>query len=179
MNHCFAAPAAAAIAGLSLFVSSCALHRESAALPPETRVVDMRLLKASAGTDVLFKHTVELQIVEIRRPRGIGQAEFTLPAGIRPDKTVFRLHLRGLEGLSVAHGGSSVQVSVSSHGDLAIREWREDELPLAEKDRIPVSPVSASGDAPCIPLDGWFDIGLPASCTGDCVVSLSWVDFYR
>jgi hypothetical protein len=160
-----------AMAGLSLFVSSCAL--------PHSRVADLLLLGANAGTEVRFQKTSELQIADIHCPRGIGRAEFALPAGTEPDKIVFRLHLKGLEGCSVMHDGSKVQASVSSHGDLAIREWREDGKPVAEKDRIPISIISSSGSPPRIPLDGWIEIRLPQSCKGNCSVGLEWVDFYR
>jgi hypothetical protein len=192
-----------ATAGLCLLVSSCASPKSggvntssvmntngsgkeipdagaiAASTVSTSSVVGIRLLAANAGTDIDFKRTAESQIVDIMCPKGMGWAEFALPEGAQPDKIEFRLHLQGLEGCSLVYNKSKVLASVSSRGEFAIREWREDRKPLAEADRIRISLISASGSPPRIPLDGWFEIRLPQSCPDDCSLSLKWVDFYR
>jgi hypothetical protein len=157
--------------GAVLFLSACQL--------PPGQEAALRLVAAKPGTEVEFQVISRAQVVDIHCPNGIGWAEIAIPAGAKVNPILVRLHLRGLEGFSFEHGVCRMQVSVSSHGDMTIHQLREDVEPLATKDRLAVSLVSASGGPPRIPLDGWFEIRLPESCQGHSPVRLSWVDFYR
>jgi hypothetical protein len=167
------------LACLTLLGVSCGSPGKSLGQDHGERVVGVRVLAASDGTDIQVNQTAGLQIVDVQCSRGIGRAEFRIPPGARAGEVVFRLHLRGLEGLTVVHNGFRYRASVGSHGDAVVQELREDMEPLEDLDRIPITVIARSGAAPRIPLDGWFDIGLPQSCTGDCSVVLEWVDFYR
>ena len=148
----------------------------SAPMPVQPVVV---LHSAKSGTEVHFEQSNGVWVVDVRCQQGIGWAKFTLSPAANPDNVMFRLHLRGLEWACFDHDGVETQLSVSSHGDLTVREWYEDGRPIAPKDRIPILPVTSSGGQPCIPLDGWFEIRLPATSAGNCFVRLNWVDFYR
>ena len=157
--------------GLLLGLVSCASRR------PAQPVISLH--SAKPGTEVQLEHGKGRCIAEIRCPDGIGWAKFILSPAARPGNVMFRLRLRGLECASFEHDGVETQFSVSSHGDLSVREWRKEGTPIASRDRILVVPVSASGGQPRIPLDGWFEIRLSASCVGNCTVRLTWIDFYR
>lgn len=139
----------------------------------------LALAAAREGTEVKIAESDSWSVVDIRCPRGIGWAEFTTPAGQHPRGVLIRLHLRGLEDCVIERGGRKVQLSVSSHGDLTIDQRLEDGQPVPAEERIAVLVVPATGTAPRILLDGWFELRIPAWPTGYGRLRLSWVDFYR
>lgn len=168
MTRCTAiVPAVVAALGLCACVS------------PSGHEPELQLVAANPGTEVEFQVISRAQVVDIRCPSGIGWAEMAISAGAKVNPILVRLHLRGLEGFSFEHGVSRVQISVSSHGDMTIHQWREDGELLATNGQLGVSIVSTSGAPPRIPLDGWFEISLPESCQDHSLLRLSWVDFYR
>ena len=134
---------------------------------------------ARPGTQVQINQRGPQCIVDVLCPGGIGWAEFSLADSARPGNCVFRLHLKGLEEARFAHDGVTTQISVSSHGDLAIRESYQDGSPIAPHDHVSVTAVSATKNPASIPLEGWFELRPPTKCRGGCKVRLSWVDFYR
>jgi hypothetical protein len=105
---------------------------------------------------------------------GIGSATIEAPA-TAPATITVRLRLRGLEFLQVSYSNVVLQVSVSSHGDNAVREYRR-----VEQREEPIPPGSRQ----------WMkvrrraeviEVDLPAefceSKTRRC--QISWIDFYR
>lgn len=134
---------------------------------------------ARPGTQVQINQSGQQCIVDVLCPGGIGWAEFSLAEAARPSNCVFRVHLKGLEEARFEHDGVTTRISVSSHGDLAIRESDKDERPVAPQDFVAVTVVSSTKSQASIPLEGWFEIRPPAKCRGDCKVRLSWIDFYR
>jgi len=136
-------------------------------------------ITAGAGTEVAVCGEHGDVVLDIRCRGGIGWTEVPIPAGLPPARIRVRLHLRGLEQLRCVSGGNNVQASVSSHGDLMLHQWKESGVVPGPEDQLGIVPVAASGAAPRIPLEGWFEVTLPKSCHGPGTFRLDWVDFYR
>ena len=127
-------------------------------------------------------------IFDVECPRGIGSAEITLKSGAWPDTLLVRLHLRGLESFKVSDGTTTVEASVSSHGDHAVRVYRMESN--AEKGIERGSPLWTEIKAldvdgkPMgkIPLDkGHFEVTVPKAFLNSQTktIRLEWIDFYR
>jgi len=120
---------------------------------------------------------------------GIGGVAFARTTDRWPDRLDLRLHVTGLESVTVRandvslHGAASAQA-----GALRLRWWLDgaEDRPLADTDpRVPtVKPCDAAGrptrDYP-LPAGGSFLITLPPSLLRDQPrqLTLSWIDFYR
>ena len=88
---------------------------------------------------------------------------------------MLRLHLAGLEEFKFRYGDTTIQVSVSSQADHAVREVAEQAgktSPLREGDPnwIAVTPAA-----------GYFDLEVPAAFiqSGETKFTIEWIDFYR
>lgn len=117
-------------------------------------------------------------LLEITSPTGIGSASITLGEGVVPRDIVVRLHLAGLEQITFAYAGATVQGSLSSVGEPAVRQ--EVLLPGA------AAPEAIDEDSPywltIASLDeGGFDVRVPEDflASGARAFALSWIDFYR
>ena len=119
---------------------------------------------------------------------GIGSAQLWFAGGIVPAGFTLRLHLSGLEALLLNCDGREVRVSVMSHGDHAVREWRASpeggvDTPLQVGDdawaAVAVSYGEQAGENDSRPA--YFDIELPAAfvATGCSLLRVEWIDFYR
>ena len=124
-------------------------------------------------------------VVEVHSPRGIGKAKVQLP--VAPSEGVMlRLHLRGLESLTVRQGDTRVRLEVPSRAGAAPTQTvaRRDGSSgiLREGDPLWMAVRIAGTDATHPPLPaGWFEVQLPrallASAGGS--YELEWVDFHR
>ena len=138
-------------------------------------------------------HTVVLEgattVISIHSPRGIGRTTISHSAETWPDKMIIRLHLRGLEGLQLRGKAATYSTGFSSSdGGRALRtEYRpnvdgakQEILPVDHPDSIKIRRVAEKGE-PKIPLDGYFEVQIPAKFLKDHPESflLHWVDFYR
>jgi len=121
----------------------------------------------------------EESVVDIHCPKGIGWAEFRVPSAPGLDRSVFRLYLHGLESLVVEQDGLKLMAACSSHGDATVRQWREDGSAPPGSEQLSIRLVSRNGGTPRIPLDGWFELQIPASVPEPGIVRLRWIDFYR
>lgn len=125
-------------------------------------------------------------VFDVFSESGIGRAEMRLTDGRWPDQVDIRLHLRGLESLTLAYGAVVVQTAVSSSGDHAISQTVQTagQPPAATEGTPYAMPLTvAGGDGPIvIPLkEGYFAMQLPPDFTaGDYTAfTLNWIDFYR
>ena len=139
-------------------------------------------MPVSTGTTILpFDDAVESRI-DIYSESGIGEAIFWIMDKKSVDDMVLRLHLRGLEQLTLTLSDHTVQASVSSHGDNAVRE----SLVTADGVETPISPDSPFWiEIVASDLDdgmpAFFDVELPAGLVNsdNSMFRLKWIDFYR
>ena len=127
--------------------------------------------------------------ININSPRGIGRTTVRPAGDAWPEKIVIRLHLRGLEGLQLRGKTATYSTGfTSSDGGRALRTERrqnvdgakQEILPVDHPDSIKIRRVSKKGE-PKIPLDGFFEVHIPAKLLKDSPESfqLHWIDFYR
>lgn len=114
----------------------------------------------------------------------IGSATIERKKDRWPDKIVLRLHLSGLESLSVDTGKFQASWSVSSTGEpttsMALNQG--DQEAVLTTDSPYFTNVKLIGKKPIIPLhDGHFEVTLPAKLLEENPkqLSLRWIDFYR
>jgi hypothetical protein len=143
------------------------------------------------GTRVAASADGEQAIVEIFSPQGIGGADIEITSARMPTKIVMRLHLRGLEELRLAYGGTVVTAALSSAGDNSVRQRRQagaasgsPEEALAETSPywMSIRIVPAGGAPAAIPLEeGYIEVEAPRDLLtrGQRAFSIHWIDFYR
>jgi len=125
-------------------------------------------------------------IFSIRSPRGIGRA--TIHRGSWPDRVSLRLHLRGLEGLSIDNGSVVFKASVLSHSGhrRLLRVVEDDREQVVEEDSPYWTEIGAF-DATGKPVQGlpeeggYFEMLLPRALfqTKPKSLAIGWIDFYR
>ena len=117
-------------------------------------------------------------VVDIQSPRGIDRCVLKRTGDHWPEQVVLRLHLKGLESLSVAAGETSLAWAVEYAGEAGSPRIRTENIGYEGAAKI----VTRSKVAPRIPLeDGYFDIEIPARLLQQDPreLRLQWVDFYR
>ena len=139
------------------------------------------------------EHTVVTEgtttTININSPRGIGRTTIRPAGDSWPAKIVIHLHLRGLEGLQLKGKVATYSTGFSSSdGGRALRTEhrpnvagaKQEILPADHPDSIKIRRVAKKGE-PKIPLDGYFEVQIPAKLLKDSPESfqLHWVDFYR
>ncbi|MEI6654259.1 MAG: hypothetical protein WCP45_05790 [Verrucomicrobiota bacterium] len=119
---------------------------------------------------------------------GIGRATVSCDADQWPQAVILRVHLRGLESLSIANAGVELKASVLSHGEhpTLLHLWQAGkEGPALAKDSpywIAIRRLGPDGKpvAGLPPAGGWFEVDIPkAFLTNAKQLKLSWIDFYR
>lgn len=131
-------------------------------------------------------------VFEIFSPGGIGEAEIKLVSGAPPEKLLLQFYLKGLEELRITAANTALLISVSSHGDFAVRQSIRTEdndsaswklLDAGSEYWTDVRIVNGEGKAGNeIPLqNGYFEAALPEHFIKNkiFVFSLRWIDFYR
>ena len=114
--------------------------------------------------------------IEIESPSGIGAADVTW--AVAPTTPVMlRLHLGGLEELSLVNGDVATSVSVSSSTPHIVTQSTHDK-PGDQPQQI------AEGDPGWLNVsgaDGYFDIALsdPRLTQPGAPLEIRWIDFYR
>jgi hypothetical protein len=114
--------------------------------------------------------------IEIESPSGIGSADVTWT--VTPTTpVVLRLHLGGLEELSLVNGDAATSVSVSSSTPHSVTQSTRDK-PGDQPQQI------AEGDPAWLNVswaDGYFDIALsdPRLTQPGTPLEIRWIDFYR
>lgn len=126
-------------------------------------------------------------VVDIRSAGGIGALELVRLTAGWPEAVELRLHLAGLENLTLEYGATRVTAAVSSHGEGVIQGKTtagapETAITAADPAWIPIVIVTDDATDTAVPLqNGFFAARLPADFyagnPGRLVVS--WIDFYR
>jgi len=154
----------------------------SAAPPAAERPFDIETQKP--GDKVTVALDGETALVSIRSPSGIGGATIRSPRDHWPTKVILRLHLRGLESLSVSNGTLGLKGSIASHGGYAQRLYLtkqgqvekvkpKTEIRVLDADGKPIAGRPGEG--------GYFEITLPSVLLEGKPKSLTigWIDFFR
>ena len=141
----------------------------------------------ATGDSVHLSESDGMLVVDITSVRGIGRALVTLNPTAPPSAILLRLHLQGLEQLTVDNGEQRLEIAVASsppHGVTQSAVGGEGTQLLHEGDALWATVTLTAGDgrAPAIPLqDGSIDVRLPAGLVNakHSELALAWVDFYR
>ena len=149
--------------------------------------VTASVVTTGAGDSVNLLGIDDMLVAEISSERGIGSASLALNPAAPPETILLRLHLHGLEQLTVDNGAQRLAIAVASSAPHAVTQTltgAEGSQTLQEGDEMwaAVTLVTDDGSAPAIPLqDGSFDVLLPAGLVDAEHASLdvAWVDFYR
>jgi hypothetical protein len=155
---------------------------DKAATPPIA--VEVKTKKADDRVEI--KVQGDAATCDVFSPSGIGSATLTSPDGRWPTTVTLRLHLRGLESLTVSNAKTKLTASVESHGAYAKHLDLSDE----GKDAPPPRPAgteirvldSAGKPIPGLPdASGSFEITLPKVLLEGQpkTLELRWIDFYR
>jgi hypothetical protein len=128
----------------------------------------------------------------IESKSGIGEATVLRVAGLPLERVVLRFHLRGLEGLHLVYGDTTVHLSLSSvaggqvtQGVAPAHARGAEESPITPEsaDWLHTEIVSVSGEEqPSLPLEnGYIEVQLPSRFLTEHQTSFSvrWIDFYR
>ena len=119
--------------------------------------------------------------IDILSESGIGEAMFWVMDTEGADDVTLRLHLRGLEGLTITSGVQTIRAGVSSHGDGAVYEASIG----ADGSETLIEPGSAlwAEITPSALVDGmpeYFDIASPPDVLeSNGMFRVAWVDFFR
>ncbi len=127
--------------------------------------------------------------VDITSESGIGGAQLWFDAGVEPTGLTLRLHLHGLEGLTLATGGYVVQASVAAGGEHVVSQTVTREGDAATQILRPGDPewseihAGYDGTSPRTvgALPDYFDVELAHAMlpVGGDTLRVEWVDFYR
>jgi len=162
----------------TVLVLSCLAVLSLTACAPSSASIERATYQAMPlkGDPVItFSTTSDTLLIDITGPTGIGSAAIEKTAGQWPPKTVMRLHVKGLESFKFRYGDTTIDVSVSSHGDNAVHEVYEQPGKMG---------TVSMGDPYWIavtPGEGYFDLEAPADFlkSGENKFTIEWVDFYR
>lgn len=125
-------------------------------------------------------------ILSVHSPFGISQAVIERSDETWPDSVILRFHLKGLEGLKISNGKTTVEAAVSSH-DSTVRLWADgkEDSPLDSTSQhwMEIRLIGKDGKPTTrIPLDdGYFEMQLPRPLLEGNLksITLNWIDFYR
>jgi hypothetical protein len=150
----------------------------------ETPTVQVNLKREGdrVQTSIRDKHVV----ISIRSESGIGQALLERTSDQWPESIIVRLHLNGLEKLSIRNDDIRLEAALSSH-DGMVRVWKRSEENLALDPTSPywmdIRTFTAKGEPTSqVPLhEGYIDVPLPRGITvlNPKTITLNWVDFFR
>lgn len=158
---------------LVLLLAGCVGVRQSMTPPPEITIA------TSSETDKITPSYSENEagegwsaVLDVTSATGIGSGWVSLVAGAWPQPVLLRLHLAGLEELTLKAGEAVVQASVSSGPGRAVRQ-----VDAAGQELLPDSPLWLEVSFG----DGYFDVLLPPDLLAPDVAAfdISWIDFYR
>ena len=114
-------------------------------------------------------------IEQITSPTGIGSTAIEKAAGQWPSGIMLRLHVKGLENFKWRFADTTIEVSVSGHGDSATYETSE---------KAGSSGTLKPGDPDWIavtPGENYFDLKASTAFlkSGQNKFTIEWIDFYR
>jgi hypothetical protein len=139
----------------------------------QCRKRDDRVTATGEGDRVVF---------DIASPSGIGGARVIRKGTAWPGALVLRLHLAGLESLSVTHGTVTLSASVLSHGDFARHvQWTPDHVEVLDPGLLRAFTADGQPTAMLPGKGGWFELTIPKAVlkhAGE-KLEINWIDFYR
>ena len=160
---------------MTLVVYASLLLLSACASPSATTSSTFKAVPLKGDPRVVLSTTNEMLLADITSPTGIGSAQIEKTAGQWPPKIVLRLHLKGLEDFKFHYGNTTVEVSVSSQTDHAVREVVEQggktsALSTGDPNWIAVTQAA-----------GYFDLEAPAAFlqSGETQFTIEWIDYYR
>jgi hypothetical protein len=162
----------------TLLVWSCLIVFGLAACVPSTAAHERATYTAAplkGDPRITFSATADELLIDITSPTGIGSTTIEKTAGQWPAQIVMRLRVKALESFKFHYADTVVDVSVSSHGDYAVREVFEASGKMG---------TASAGDPYWIavtPGQGYFDLEAPADFlkSGENRFTIEWIDFYR
>ena len=156
------------------------LHAEEAAKPLAFDTHD--------GPDSLTEESADGKTVLTIRGKGIGRSKLALDPDRKPQETILRIYLRGLESLAIGNDRVQWKASVSSHSGHAtlLHLWQDGkEGPALTKDSPYWAEIQRLGPdgkpaAGLPPAEGWFELRIPEVLLKDSrELKFEWIDFYR
>ena len=147
-----------------------------------------RLVASSEGDRVTVRCRNGTCFVNAHSAHGIGSARLVLPGKAEAGAIIFRLHLKGLEQLTLSFRDLTVGISVASHGVRAIQQSIARRTVGAERAPTPLGPSDPEwSDVARRPRRGVesgarrFDIWLAEALRTQepFVCATEWIDFYR
>jgi len=159
----------------ALLALSCFAVLNLTACAPSSALNERTTYKAvplKGDSVITFSTAVDVVLIDITSPTGIGSAAIEKTAGQWPAKVVMRLRVKGLESFKFQYADIRIDVSVSSHGDNAVRE------------ESTTSGTLRPGDSEWIAVtlgEGYFDLEAPADFlkSGESQFTIEWIDFDR
>jgi hypothetical protein len=142
----------------------------------------------SKDPDLLTEETADGKTLVSIRGKGIGRSKLALTPDRKPQETILRIYLRGLESLAIANDRVQWKASVLSHSGHAtlLHLWRDGkEGPPLTKDSPYWAEIQRLGPdgkpaAGLPPAEGWFELRIPEVLLKDSrELKLEWIDFYR
>ena len=121
-------------------------------------------------------------IVDVVSPFGISNATITRKEPKWPDSMILRLHLGGLEGLSVVSGTQTLSASAQSHGEFTRRvQWTSDHVEPLDPGLLKAFTADGQPTDKLPGKGGWFELTIPAGMLSpaDSKLEIHWIDFYR
>ena len=148
------------------------------ACAPASTAIDRATYKAvplKGDPVITFSTTNDMLLIDITSPTGIGGATIEKNSRQWPPQIVMRLRVKGLENFKFRYADTTIEVSVSSHGDNAVREVYEQ--PGKKGTVSPGDPYWIA----VTPGEGYFDLEAPADFlkSGENKFTIEWIDFYR
>lgn len=138
-------------------------------------------LPVSIGTEIKVVETRSGPRLDLWDPSGIGEAMFWIMDLDSATDLSIRLHLRGLEELTIVFGEHIFRAGVSSYGERTVQEAllstddTETELTAGSPYWAQITPGEVVNGMPA-----HFDVALPpALFEDDGLFRLRWIDFYR
>lgn len=132
------------------------------AASPAANAPRFRASELQPGDGLTISDATDDVVFDITSEKGIGKIEFER-LGRAPQTVTFNLHLKGLEGYTLAWGDQTVTGRYASTGG-------------------PADPLVRIEGTPTIPLqDGYFVLTAPPAFIKDAPrrFTLQWIDFYR
>jgi hypothetical protein len=119
-------------------------------------------------------------VFDLRSTRGIGAATIVRQTAAWPYPMILRLHLGGLESLTINSGEQTLRVSVQSHGDYRRRLERVAKT-VSDEDAKCLRAFTHDGQPTGKLPDqgGWFELELTPALNKADALTINWIDFHR
>jgi hypothetical protein len=158
-----------------LLAAACLAVLSLAACAPDSSAIERPAYTAvplKGDPVITFRPADDNLLIDVTSPTGIGSAAIEKTVGQWPSQVTVRLHVTGLESFKFRYADTTIDVSVSSHGDNAVRE------------EATTSGALQAGDPEWLavtPGEGYFDLEAPADFlkSGENKFTIEWIDFYR